>query len=254
MQEKLIFQNSKGDKLVGVLSNPVENKEKIVIICHGLASNKDRPIYVKMEEILNKNNIATFRFDFFGQGESKGKFEEITMTELVDDILQAVLLLKTKGYFKFGIFGSSMGGTAAIIAATRIEELYVLAIRCSSIDYHSKLLKKRTKEYLEDWKEKGFVLKRGFDGRMEKLNYTMVEDVAKYNGFEACKEIEVPTIIVHGSKDESSPVEQAKKAAKLIKNCKLEILKGVGHHFTEEGAFEKSVELLSEFIISQTFQ
>ncbi|MFH1506080.1 MAG: alpha/beta hydrolase [archaeon] len=252
MQKKITFHNSKGDKLVGILSNPTEDKEKIVLICHGLASNKDRPIYVKMEEALNKNNIATFRFDFFGQGKSEGKFEEITMTELVDDILQAVLFLKIKGYSEFGIFGSSMGGTAAIIAATRIEELYVLAIRCSSIDYHSKLLKKKTKEYLEDWKEKGFVLKRGFDGRMERLNYTMVEDVVKYDGFEACKEIGVPTILVHGEKDESSPVEQVKKAAKLIKNCKLEILKGVGHHFTEAGAFEKGLELLSDFIISHS--
>ena len=81
MREKIFFENSKGNKLCGILSNPTNDKNKsIIVLCHGFSTSKESSTYISLEQILNKNNISTFRFDFFGHGESEGKFENLTTT------------------------------------------------------------------------------------------------------------------------------------------------------------------------------
>jgi len=130
MKEKIFFKNSKGNKLCGILSNPTSKKEKpIIILCHGFSTSKEGRTYVRLEEILNDNGISTFRFDFFGHGESEGKFEEVTTFESVDDIHNAIKFLKKSGYIKIGLVGSSFGGMASIIEAGKTDELYILGGR-----------------------------------------------------------------------------------------------------------------------------
>ena len=248
MQEKLTFHNSKGDKLIGVLSNPIDKTDKIVLICHGLYSNKERPTYVELQDILNEKGLATFRFDFYGQGESEGNLPDITVTELVDEVLKAVEFLRDKGYSSFGFFGGSFAGEVLLVAIPKIKDVFCLTLRCPVIDYHKLALEKYGEEGLDDWKEKGFRLMKWSDGNTTKLNYSLIEDVKKYDGFEYCKKINVPTIIVHGDKDEAAPHEHSIKASKLIPNCRLEIIKGADHHFTGPGQQEKSLKFITEFI------
>ncbi len=97
MSEKIYFLNSKGDKLCGILSNPRTNKNgPIMILCHGIPSSKDNFTSTHLEKLLNEKNIATLRFDLFGNGESEGNFEEITISECIDDIMQAIRYIKGK--------------------------------------------------------------------------------------------------------------------------------------------------------------
>lgn len=67
MEEKLYFQNSKGNKLCGILSNSTGNTSlPVIILVHGFSSNKNTTNFVKLKDILDQKNIATFRFDVFG--------------------------------------------------------------------------------------------------------------------------------------------------------------------------------------------
>ena len=69
MTEKIYFLDSKGNKVCGVLSNPASDCNiPIIILCHGFTTSKDNSTYTQLEQILNKQDIATFRFDFFGHG------------------------------------------------------------------------------------------------------------------------------------------------------------------------------------------
>ena len=54
---------------------------------------------------------------------------------------------------------------------------------------------------------------------------------------------------MHGDQDTSVPIEQSKKTAGLIPNCKLEIIEGADHGFTATEHFERMINLLSAFII-----
>lgn len=248
MKEKVYFKNQKGINLCGILSNPTSKKERpIIILCHGFSTSKNSHTYVRLQEILNNHGISTFRFDFFGHGESGGSFEEITISEAVDNILSAIKFLKELGYSEIGLVGGSFGGIASIMAASRMNDLLILALKSPISNYEEMATK--PEENLEEWKKKGYKYYISGDGKEFKLNYTFFEDSKNNNGYEAARKIKIPTLIVHGDKDESIPIEQSKKTASLIKNCKLEIIKGADHRYSSPEHFEKMLNFISKFII-----
>ena len=90
MKEKIFFKNSSGTELCGILSSPFSKKnDSVIILCHGFTTSKDGRTNTELEKKLNGNGLSTFRFDFFGHGESGGNFEDITVSEAVDEVLQA---------------------------------------------------------------------------------------------------------------------------------------------------------------------
>ncbi len=196
MEIKIHFKNSRGNALCGVLSNPTNDKQKpIIVLCHGFSASKNSHTYVRLQELLNNKSLSTFRFDFFGHGESDGMFEEITISEAVDDVLNAIKFLKSLGYNKIGLMGSSFGGITAIITASKTSDLFVLALKSPVSDYLEVELEKRTKEELDEWKRRGFTFYTSGDGKKHRLNYSFFEDFQNNNGYEAAKKIKVPTFI-----------------------------------------------------------
>ncbi len=250
MEEKSFFKNSKGNNLCGIVSNPTSDKEKpIIILCHGFSTSKNSHTHVRLQDILNKNGISTFRFDFFGHGESEGEFENITISEAVDDILNAIKFLKEQGYLTIGLVGSSFGGIASIIAASKINELTILALKSPVSDYEEKEYATKSKEELEEWKSKGFIYYVSGDGRKLRLDYTFFEDFKNNDGYEAAKKIKIPTLIVHGDNDKIVPIEQSQKTASLMENCRLEVIEGADHRYSKPEDFERMLVLISQFII-----
>jgi len=236
MHEKLSFENSRGVKLLGILSSPSESKEiPIIVLCHGFATNKGSQTYLDLEAAFNEKGIAIFRFDFLGHGESGGKFEDITILEALDDTLQAIKLVKEKGFSKVALFGSSFGGMAALLAAAKRPGIYVLALKAPVSDYLGKIMAEEDSVEVSEWKKAGFIMHESSRMGTQKLNYSFFEAAEKVSGFEAAKKIKVPTLIVHGDKDDVVPVEQSKKTASLIEGCKLEIIEGAGHKFAGPG-------------------
>jgi uncharacterized protein len=249
MYEKLFFENSKKNKLIGILSNPSNNKSKpIIILCHGFFSSKDSRTFTSFEKLLNEKNISTFRFDFLGHGESEGLFEDITISEAVDDILNAIKFLKDLGYNKIGLIGSSFGGISSIMAASKTNELFVLGLKCPVSDYYETTKRKKSEEELIMWKEVGFDFYIRKDKTALRLNYTFYEDFKNNDAYKAAELINIPTLIVHGNKDQLVPIDQSIKTSKIIKNCKLEIIENADHFFKEKEHFEKMLNLFVEFV------
>jgi uncharacterized protein len=253
MYEKLFFENSKKDKLIGILSNPSNDKNKpIIILCHGFVSSKDGNTFINFEKKLNEKNISTFRFDFFGHGESEGLFEDITISEAVDDILNAIKYLKNLGYKKIGLIGSSFGGIASIMAASKTDDLFVLGLKCPVSDYYETIKRQKSEEEINMWREVGFDFYIKEDKTALRLNYNFYEDFKNNDAFEASKKINIPTLIVHGGNDSIVPIQQSIKTSKIIKNCKLEIIDNCDHYFKEKEHFEKMLNLFVEFIVEES--
>lgn len=81
MEEKVLFYDSNKNKVIGILANPKKENKEIVILLHGFASSKNSQTNIALQKILTEHKIATFRFDFYGHGESEGNFENITVTK-----------------------------------------------------------------------------------------------------------------------------------------------------------------------------
>ena len=252
MKDKVFFKNSKGSVLCGILSNPTTDKEKpIMVLCHGFATSKDGNTYIRLEEILNENEVSIFRFDLFGHGESDGKLEDITISEAVDDVLNAIRFLKESDYKKIGLLGSSFGGMASLLAALKNNDLYILALKSPVSDYQSLFMLRDEKE-MDTWRQEGFIHFTSIYGEKLRLNYSFFEDAIKANVYEYADKIKLPTLIVHGDKDNVVPVEQSKKTAGLIENCKLEIIEGADHTYSNPRHFEMMLDIISEFIINNS--
>jgi len=252
MQDKIYFPDSKERKICGVLSNPApEPNVPVIILVHGFTTSKDSITYQRLEKVFNEKNIATLRIDLFGHGESEGDFEDITISKAVDDILNSIKYLKEKGFSKIGLIGSSFGGMSSIMAASRTNDLFLLVLRSPVSDYFEVDTKRRTKEEMEEWKNKGYVIHVNSFGEKRRLNYSFFEDFKNNNAYEAAKKIKIPTLIVHGDNDNSVPVEQSKKTASIIENCKLEIIEGADHKYSKPEDFEKMLNLIEEFVVGE---
>ena len=246
MKEKLFFKTPDEIKLKGVLSNPTNSKQKpIIIMCHGFASSKDSKTYTTLEEKLNDKSISTFRFDFFGHGDSEGKFEDITVTEAANDILNAIEFLKSKGYKKIGLMGSSFGGMASLLAASQRDDLFVLALKSPVSDQIGKLVVDMNDKRIEDWKEKGFI-----KHHKRRLNFFFYKDASSIDGYDYIRKIKMPTLILHGDKDKSVPLKQSIKSTMLLDNGKLEIINGADHRFSDKKDFDIVIEKIVGFILS----
>lgn len=247
MEEKLFFKNSKSNRLCGILSNPSGDKSRpIIIFCHGFNSGKDSNTNTALKINLDKYKIASFRFDFFGHGESEGDFEDLTVSEATDDILKAVELLKNIGFTKIGLMGSSFGGLAAAMAAAKTKGLYLLALKCPVSSY-LEFAEYANPMLIDEWRKKGINYREN-----KKLKFSFYEDVKKNVAYEVAHKINVPVFIVHGDSDADVPIDQSKKLSKLIPNCQLKIIVGASHRFDEGNSRQSMIAALTDFIVKHS--
>lgn len=254
MEYPTTFHNSKHNKLIGILSTPTEDLTKpIIIFVHGHSSDKNTKNFVRLTEIFNANHIPSLRFDISGHGESEGVFEEITVSQAVDDILSAIKFIKEKGYKKIGIIGSSFGGLASIIAASKTPELFCLVLKSPVSNYEEKY-KLEGKHFLEDWEKKGVrSYQSGRKGKL-KLNYSFYEDAVGNDGYKVSPHIKSPTLIVHGDQDTVVPVEQSINLARLIPGSRLEIIHDADHTYSFPRHADEMIAAISEFVIQKSIE
>jgi len=114
---------SDGFKLRGSLHLPSVNRPPVVIGSHGLFSSSSSPKQIALADRCNRFGIAYFRFDHRGCGCSEGNFEAVTSLEArCKDLADAVAVIAgtTDTSDRFGLFGSSMGGTVCLSVAGQL--------------------------------------------------------------------------------------------------------------------------------------
>jgi len=125
------FHNREDRKLFGILHSPGMAEKKMdgkiaVVYCHPLFEEKlhSHRIMVQFARFAASRGIHVFRFDYRGDGESDGLFEQATVSSRIEDILQAVDTVRDEVDAKnIFLLGLRMGGTLAILAAERTEKV-----------------------------------------------------------------------------------------------------------------------------------
>lgn len=248
MQTEKINIHDGNHSITGIFSNFGTNRP-LVILSHGFASSKENTTYTIMESLLKDFEISSFRYDFFGHGESEGKLEDITTTRSIQNLKGAYRHFRDRSYSKIGLVGSSFGGFISMLCAPDWKDLLFLALKCPVSDFELVQRQRRTPEELEDWKKKGFIqYKLGQDYEF-KINYSFFEDLQKHNGYTRAPEIQTPTLIVHGTADESVPYVQSEKLQSMISSARLESIPGADHRFSDNQHFDRMVSMIMEFII-----
>lgn len=251
MEERFSFVDPSGHRVASILAVPEGSTDQIVVLCHGFLSGKNSTTNKTLTRILTERGIATFRFDFFGQGESEGPFKDLTNTLAVGQALAALDLVRQKGYRRVGLMGSSFGGLIAILTAAQRPDLACLALKCPVVDFAEELRLEFGEADMARWKATDTVPNiMGGTDRIP-LRYAFYEDCLRQIAYEPARTITAPTVIVQGDQDEHVPLHQSRKLFEALQAKKhLELLPGADHQFTKGEDFRHMTHVIADWLTS----
>lgn len=202
-----------GLKLKGILHLPSEDRPPFVIGSHGLYSSSSSPKQIALAGNCNDMGIAYFRFDHRGCGDSEGEFEAVTSLEArCRDLAAAVAVIKGSEDTgdRFGLFGSSMGGTVCLSVAS---ELSADTLVTFAAPIRSRILEHEPQR-TDHSNPPGIFL----DARKRRFDITdRLPEIGNI-------------LIFHGDADDVVPVSHAQVIYKLAKHPKKIIIQEHGDH------------------------
>lgn len=126
--QKTSFKNRKGETLSARIELPIDqHPHNFAVFAHCFTCTKNLIAIRNVAHQLVKEGFGVMRFDFTGLGESEGEFKNTNFSGNVEDIEDAAQFLKEKFESPTLIIGHSLGGTAALFAASRIESVKAVA-------------------------------------------------------------------------------------------------------------------------------
>ena len=248
-EEPLTFTDAAGHRISALFTEPSTHTDQAVVLCHGFLSSKNSSTNKALTRNLVEEGIATLRFDFFGHGESEGPFEQLTTSLAVGQAMAALDWLKTKGYSRLGLMGSSFGGLVSILTAAQRQDLRCLALKCPVVDFAEELRLEFGDAELETWKTSGTIPNILGGPARVKLAFAFYEDCLERIAYEPATRIIAPTLIVQGDADEHVPLHQSRRLYEALPGHKqLEMLPGADHQFTKGEDFKRMTTLITNWL------
>ncbi|HEY3306720.1 MAG TPA: alpha/beta fold hydrolase [Candidatus Binatia bacterium] len=236
-EERITFHNGRKQKLVGVLHRPAVKPNAAAILCHGMESSKESEKIVALSRQLAERGILALRFDFAGSGESEGKFEKMTYSGEVENLRAAYNFALQYEPRKIGIFGSSMGGTVAVMFAAQEKTVAALATVAAPVHPEKFSAKLLTPEETRQWRTRGYIIYHD-----KRLNVSLLDDMERLDVPKAARKISCPALVIHGDKDDTVPVEEGRELfAALAGPKRLCVIEGSGHRLTEPAHLQKAL-------------
>lgn len=204
------------------ISYLIEGKGDIILFLHGWGQNKESMLPI-IDTLKNKYKCVLIDMPGFG----KSKFNNAkNMEEYTNKI--RTFLEKNKLLPKY-IVGHSFGGKVAIEYYKQnknIEKLFLIASPILKpkrhLNYYYKVLKHKIKKRLKLKSNEGSADYKNSPNEMKNFFISVVNH--HYN--KMIKDIEIPVILIWGSKDKQVPLNRAKKLNKRLKNSDLYVMKG----------------------------
>ena len=206
-REKVEFKNSRGIKLSGILSLPEKGSPKAFgIIAHCFTCNKNFINIKYISEALTNDNIGILRLDFTGLGESEGEFAKTSFTTNIDDLMDTAAFLSENYAAPELLIGHSLGGSAAIVAAGKIESVKALAVigTPSTLNHIKRLFENKIEEITAN----GTAI-IDVAGNNVEIGKEFVDDLSAYNLKKSLNELNKPLLIMHSPQDQLVGIDHA---------------------------------------------
>lgn len=246
------FEGSHGHSLVGALHLPPEGLGQVAaVLCHGMESSKDGPKHVRLARELSARGLPTLRFDFSGCGESEGRFEDMTYGGEAADLNGALLSLAREGVRRVVLFGSSMGGGVAFLAAGAATPLPVeldALVTLASVGHPDRASRHfLTEEQLSDWRRTGSLPLA--EGRH--VTIALLDEAKQQDIIGAAGRVQAPVLLIHGSADEVVPIQDAHDLFDAVPHDRkqLVILEGANHQISDPVQMEDSIVRIRDWLL-----
>jgi fermentation-respiration switch protein FrsA (DUF1100 family) len=201
-----VFFVSGGERKLHGWFFPLEGKNPVILFCHGNAGN----ISHRLENVwqLTEQKLRVFIFDYGGYGKSPGKPSE---SGIYEDALAAYDFLLDERNIpasQIVVFGRSLGAAAAIEVS----------------------LKRKTKSLII---ESAFTSTKAMSRTLFPFSLLSPILPAHFNNLEKIARVRVPTLVIHGKKDEIVPFSMGRDLFNAINAPKyFHPIEKAGHNDT----------------------
>lgn len=245
------FPSLDGVRLNGTLLT-VEKTQSLVVLVHGITTDRNEDgFYTDLAKLLSKKGVSSLRFDLRGHGKSDGKYEEVTLCGVINDIGAAVNELRRylKSNEKISIIAASFGGgLAAYWCSEHVSEVSKLILLNPLLDYGKRMLYPKefwngtrlTDDGTKQLDKKGWLPHGEF-----KMGRALIDELPFIKPYEKMATITCPILTIHGDQDSSVPIDIARRYGLPHKNCEFMTIEGAEHGFTypddEKGTHSETI-------------
>ena len=232
----------------------------VIIFVHGFKGFKDwGPFNLLANEIAREGFVFT-KLNLSHNGttpENPLEFADLeafgrnTFSMELDDIGTFIDYLAEGGsnvpdseadFSRFLMIGHSRGGGLAILKTFEDKRIHALATWAAINDIDQRW----PEAYIQEWKRKGVQqIYNSRTGQTMPLYYQIVEDYfqnkKRLDIPKAVKNMKQPHLIVHGTQDETVPVEIAKEMGQWNSKAELILVKDANHTFGGQHPYTESV-------------
>lgn len=205
-RESVTFEGSDGSSLDARLQLPEYPPRAFALFAHCFTCGKDSRAATTVTNALVEAGFGVLRFDFTGLGSSEGDFANTDFSSNVEDLVAAAEWLDAHHSAPRLLVGHSLGGTAALVAATRLASVDAVAtIGAPSDPAHvTHLFDGR----LDDLGADG-TAEVSIAGRSFRVKASLIEDLRGQRVLDAVAALRRPLLIFHSPVDEVVSVDHA---------------------------------------------
>lgn len=203
---KIEFTGHTGDLLSARLDLPDTPPRAYALFAHCFSCSKDLHASRRVTSRLAELGLAVMSFDFTGLGASEGAFSDTNFSTNVADLLAAANWLGREYQAPALLVGHSLGGTAAIIAASKIESVQAVATIAAPSD--AKHVLQTFDAYLEEIEQQG-VANVALAGRPFTIKKQFLDDVRDQNVTDIVAGLDKPFLVLHAPLDATVGIDNA---------------------------------------------
>ena len=221
----------------------------MVMLLHGFTGNKSNRPLTDIADMLEKEGIASIRFDFNGHGESEGAFSDMTVLNEIEDAKRVFEFVKGLEYVDgVSIAGHSQGG---VVTSMLAGELGRENVKCVVLLAPAAVLR--------DDAIRGSAFGVSYDAGNppetvdiwgHKLGREYILTAQSLPIYETAEKFTGPACMIHGTADRIVPYTYSLSYKRVYENGELHLIDGADHGF--RGHEQETAEIAVTFLKSHT--
>ncbi len=189
---------------------PAEDARAHAIFLPGFGSHRRGTKATRLGRRLAADGVRLLTVDFEGHGDSTGRFASLSLSRHRRDA--AAVRDRLVGDAPVSLIGSSMGGLVAAMAAAEDATVERLVLIAPAFGFRARWESRVGRERIDAWREAGTLEWRGDDFTAE-IEFEMLADARRVDEAAVVAAIACPTLLVHGTDDDTVPIEEADRFA-----------------------------------------
>ena len=237
-------------KLSAVIQTPDgKTSYPLVMILHGLTGNKNQPLIKTLADDLEKDGIASIRFDFNGHGESDGDFSDMTVLNEIEDAKKVYnYVRKLPNVTSISIAGHSQGGVVASMLAGKLgkKKIKCIALMAPAAVIRDDVIRGKVFDKTYDPMNPPQYVEI-FGGYKIGRNYIVTSQTLPI--YETAEKYQGPALIIHGTGDIIVPYTYSLHYQHIYQKSKLELFPGFDHSFRQD--VDKAAKFVTDYFVKQ---